>query len=115
MSLNQKYTWKDFLKEHPELKEKKIKRTSAEGKKAFDAAYKSFVKKYLAGRAEKLAKDVTRQTKLRDGQLAKLRELRKAKKNVKAKAVQKKVGRHDAAMARFARQQEKTKAQQKSA
>lgn len=114
MSLNQKYTWKDFLKEHPELREKKIKRTSSEGKKAFDAACKAFLKKYLAGRMEKLSKDIARSTKRRDEVVVKLRELSKAKKTVKAKAVRKKVGRHDAAIARLAKQQEKTKAQQKN-
>ena len=38
MSVNQKYTWHDFLKEHPEHKEKSTKRTSPEGKKAFESA-----------------------------------------------------------------------------
>jgi len=114
MSLSQKYTWKDFLKEHPEHKEKNLKRTSAEGKKAFESAYKSFIKKYLSERAEKLTKEISRQTKLRDEEVARLRELRKAKKKVKAKASQKKVGRRDAAIARFSKQQEKTKAQQKN-
>ena len=35
MSMNQKYTWHDFLREHPEHREKKTKRTSSEGKKAY--------------------------------------------------------------------------------
>lgn len=53
MSLHQKYTWHDFLKEHPE--KKGVKRTSSEGQKAFDAAYKKFAKAYLKGRLEELA------------------------------------------------------------
>ena len=110
MALNQKYTWHDFLKEHPEFREKQLKRTSPEGKKAFEAAYKAFVKKYLADRSTKLAKAIERATKRRDERIGKLRELRKAKKHPKAKLAQKKVGRQDAAIARFTRQQERTKA-----
>lgn len=110
MALNQKYTWHDFLKEHPEFREKKLKRTSAEGKKAFEAAYKAFVKKYLVSRSEKITKAIERTTKRRDERVGKLKELRKAKKHPKAKLAQKKVGRQDAAIARFKRQQEKTKA-----
>ncbi|HPQ81148.1 MAG TPA: hypothetical protein PLZ86_05430 [bacterium] len=114
MSLNSKYTWNDFLKEHPEHREKKLKRTSAEGKKAFEAAYKAFAKKYLSGSLEKLDREIARATKRRDSEKARLVELRKAKKTVKAKIQQKKVGRHDAAIARFASQKEKTKAKQKN-
>lgn len=54
MSLNQKYTWGDFLKAHPEYKQKKIKRTSKEGQKAFEAAYKQHAKEYLKGRLAKI-------------------------------------------------------------
>lgn len=114
MSLNQKYTWQDFLKAHPEHKEKKTKRTSAEGKKAFDAAYKAFIKKYLAERIERLGKDIERSKKRRDDKVAKLKELRKAKKNPKAKLAQLKVGRADGGIARFTKQIEKTKNVQKS-
>jgi hypothetical protein len=114
MSLEQKYTWYDFLKEHPELREKKIKRTSADGKKAFAAASKAFAKKYLAERAERLTRDIARATKLRDEYVVKLRELRKGKKHVKAKLVQERVGRADHAIAQIGKLQEKTKERQKT-
>lgn len=114
MSLTQKYTWHDFLKEHPEFREKKVKRTSGEGKKAFEAAYKAFAKKYLAERAEKLAKDLAQATKLRDEYVLKLRELRKAKKHTKAKGQQTKVGRADHALAQIEKLQAKTKERQKT-
>lgn len=60
MSLNQKYTWKDFLREHPEHKEKKTKRTSSEGKKAFEAAFKAYIKKYLAAQVERFGKQIAK-------------------------------------------------------
>lgn len=114
MSLAQKYTWHDFLREHPDFKEKKTKRTSAEGKKAFDAAFKVFAKKYLAERSEQLTKEVARATKRRDDLVLKLKELRKAKKHTKAKRQQEKVGRADHAVAGIAKLQEKAKERQKS-
>ncbi len=57
MSLNQKYTWARFLKDHPEHKEKKTKRTSKEGQKAFDAAFKQHAKEYLKERLAKIEKE----------------------------------------------------------
>lgn len=63
MSMNQKYTWADFLKEHPEYKEKKIKRTSKEAIKAFDAAYKQHLKDYLKDRIVKIDKEKDRAEK----------------------------------------------------
>lgn len=114
MSLNQKYTWLDFLKEHPEHKEKKTKRTSSEGKKAFDAAYKSFVKKYLSERAEKMGREIERATKRRAERVLKLAEAKKAGKKIRAKFIQEKIGKVDHAIARISKQQEKTKTKQKS-
>ena len=114
MSLNKKYIWKDFLKEHPEHKQKKTKRTSPEGKKAFEAAYKVFVKKYLSERAELLSKQIERSTKRRNEYVIKLKELRKAGKNPKAKLVQLKVGQSERAIAQLTKQQESMKAKQKS-
>lgn len=113
MSLNQKYTWNDFLKDHPEHKEKKTKRTSSEGKKAFEAAYKAFVKKYLAGRAEKMTKGLEKAKKRREEYTLKVKELKKAENHMRAKLMQAKVGRQDGAIARFTKQIEKTKAAQK--
>ena len=63
MSLNRKYTWADFLKEHPEYKTKKIKRTSKEGQKAFDAAYKQHIKEYLKDRLVRIEKEQKRASK----------------------------------------------------
>lgn len=114
MSLTQKYTWHDFLKEHPEFKEKKLKRTSSEGKKAFEAAFKAFAKKYLAERAEKITRDLSRATKLRDEYVVKLKELRRGKKHAKAKHQQLKVGRADHAVSQVTKLQAKTKERQKS-
>lgn len=57
MSLNKKYTWARFLKDHPEHKEKKTKRTSKEGQKAFDAAFKQHAKEYLKERLAKIEKE----------------------------------------------------------
>lgn len=113
MSIKQKYSWNDFLKEHPEFKEKKTKRTSAEGKKAYESAYKSFIKKYLAGRAEKISKDIERATKRRNEFVLKLKALQKADKRPRARLAQKKAGAQDAAIARLARQKERTATLQK--
>ncbi len=63
MSLNQKYTWNDFLKSHPEYKEKKIKRTSKEGAKAFESAAKQHLKEYLKERLAKIDKEKERAEK----------------------------------------------------
>lgn len=114
MSLSQKYTWNDFLKDHPEHKEKKTKRTSSEGKKAFESAYKAFIKKYLVSRAEKITKDIAKATKKRDTFVVKVKELRKSDKFARAKDAQLRVGCRDKAIARLNKQLEKTKASQKS-
>lgn len=113
MSLNQKYTWQDFLKDHPDHKEKKTKRTSPEGKKAFETAYKAFIKKYLAERAEKMAKGLEKAKKRREEYTLKVKGLKKAERHVRAKLVQAKADRQDSTIARFQKQIEKTKAAQK--
>lgn len=108
MSLAQKYTWADFLKAKPEFKGK---RTTDEGKKAFEAAFKSHVKGYLKDRAtsEQKAHDVlvTKKTKL-------VETLKKAKTGAKAKIVRAKVGRKEAAIVKMSKRIEKTKTVQKS-
>lgn len=76
MSLNQKYTWGDFLKAHPEYKQKKIKRTSKEGQKAFDAAYKQHVKEYLKDRLAKVDECLKKRKGANDGVTAKLERSR---------------------------------------
>ena len=114
MSLNQKYTWADFLREHPELKEKGIKRTSDEGKKAFDAASKKAIKEHLKGRDEKI-KVLRKRSEEKLAALGKKRsELVKAKKRPKVREVQKKIGRQDAWLGRLEKQSERTKMLQKN-
>ena len=63
MSLAHKFTWGDFLKKNPELKKKKLKRTSPEGDKAFQAAFKDFSKVFLKEREDRLKKVKTVATK----------------------------------------------------
>lgn len=101
MSLNQKYTWHDFLKENPDFREKKTKRTSPEGKKAFDSAYRDQIKKYLVERSEKIEKLVEKARAQRVELVVKTKELRKAKRIRRVKEVDRKIGRIDAAVARL--------------
>lgn len=82
MSLNKKYTWADFLKEHPEHKEKKLKRTSKEGQKAFEAAYKQHSKDYLKDRLVKIDNEKKRAT---DKRTALSKDLKAIKTNIKVK------------------------------
>jgi len=114
MSLNQKYTWQDFLKEHPEHREKKTKRTSAEGKKAFEAAYKVFVKKYLSEREEKTAKIVSKTAEKKKALIAKSTEYRKAGNTIKTATAVRKIGAMDAAIARNEKLIERSKTLQKN-
>ncbi len=111
MSLNQKYTWKNFLQENPEMKAKKVKRTSAEGKKAFEAAFKAKIKDLIKDRLvfiEKREKYVTKQRN-------ELNETLKATKEApERKIMQAKVGRKDAYLSRLTKMTEKTKLLQKS-
>ena len=57
MSLRQKYTWNEFKREQGD-KAKDLKRTSAEGKKAFEAARKAKIKDYVKTRVSQTKKDV---------------------------------------------------------
>ncbi|MFA4874425.1 MAG: hypothetical protein WC956_04400 [bacterium] len=114
MALNQQYTWHDFLREHPEHKQKKTKRMSPEGKKAFDAAYKAYIKKYLVGQVERFGKQIAKTEEQGKKLSATVRELRKAKKWPKAKLAQEKAGRRDAAIVRLKKQKERATAAQKS-
>ncbi len=114
MSLNQKYTWQDFLKEHPEHKEKGTKRTSSEGKKAFESAYKAYVKKYLSERSEKADKLIEKAKTKRTGLVTKSKDLKKAKSTKKLNLTNKKIGKVDAAIARHERFKDKNKTVQKN-
>ncbi len=114
MSLKQKYTWFDFLKQNPEHREKGTKRTSPEGKKAFEAAFKSFVKGFLVKQLARCEKEIVLAGKRRDEAMQKGKEYRKAEKLPRVKLAQQKVGRYDAAVFRITKQREKTKAAQKN-
>ena len=114
MSLNQKYTWNDFLKANPEHKEKGTKRTSSEGKKAFEKAYKDYIKKYLADRAKTITADIAKKTKKRDELVVKLVEVNKGKNKIRTKLQQNKVGKVDAAIARSERMSARNKTVQKN-
>ena len=109
MSLNQKYTWADFLKGHPEHKEKKTKRTSSEGKKAFETAYKKFIKNYLEERQTQLKRMDAKAIAQRDEFIKKVQSYQKKKDFAKAAFYQKKIGLKDASIAELKRQAEYTK------
>ncbi len=114
MSLNQKYTWNDFLKENPELKEKKVKRTSKEGTKAFESAFKAKAKEYLKERTAKIEAQKKSAAAKKDALAKKVQELQKKKNFGKAKIWQTKIGRQDAWLKRLDVQTERTKGAQKS-
>ncbi|MFH1875028.1 MAG: hypothetical protein ABH859_07610 [Pseudomonadota bacterium] len=114
MSLNQKYTWNDFLKENPEFKEKKVKRTSKEGAKAFESAFKAKAKEFLKERTTKIDVQKKKATAKRDELAKKVQDLQKKKDFGKAKIYQTRVGRQDAWLKRLDAQTERTKTVQKS-
>lgn len=112
MALNQQYTWKDFLAQHPDLKAKKIKRTSEEGQKAFEAAFKKHVKEFLKtrlGAQEKALKNLV----IKRDKLVKQLSAAKAKPT-RARILQTKVGTEDHAIYRTQKTIDLTKAQQKN-
>lgn len=112
MALNQKYTWKDFLKEHPEYKEKKIKRTSKEAVKAFESAYKQHVKEYLKDRIVKIDKEKDRAEKRKKELVTTLKGV---KINSKSVALKTKIGAMNAYLARLEKMKDRTKTLQKGA
>lgn len=112
--MNQKYTWHDFLRENPEHREKKTKRTSSEGKKAFEVAYKANLKKFLEDQQKRYDRQAGKATERAKALSAKVSELRKAKKSAKATVAQRKAGRADAAVAQIARQKSRAQAKRKS-
>lgn len=111
MSLNQKYTWADFLKENPPAKGKKIKRTSPEGKKAFDAAFKAKIKDILKDRLVWVEKETKRVGSNRSELTS---EIKSSKKAPRKKVIQGKIGRNDKYLNRLGKVVEKTKQIQKS-
>lgn len=111
MSLNQKYTWNDFLNEHPELKQKKVKRTSAEGKKAFEAAYKARIKDLLRDRLGWIEKEEARVNKKKDALVG---EIKAVKKILIKRKLQSNIGAKDKYLHRLEKLAIKTKQVQKS-
>ncbi len=111
MSMNKKYTWADFLKSHPEHKEKKIKRTSKEGEKAFEAAFKQHLKEYLKNRLGKIDKECELVEKR---QKALSKSLKEAKKIEKKNHIQQKIGAAGSYLRRLEKMRDRTKTSQKS-
>jgi hypothetical protein len=114
MALNQRYTWGDFLKEHPDLKKKGIKRTSSEGKKAFESAYKTKIKVYLTGQVEKVNKFKKAAIEKKKVLTEKVSALHKAKNFSKAKIYQERVGAQDEWLVKLDNQASRIKVLQKN-
>jgi hypothetical protein len=114
MSLNQKYTWKDFLNEHPEHREKAVKRTSPEGKKAFESAYKDHIKKHLTDRMAKAEKLIEKAKTYRTELVAKSKEYRTAERKTALKNTNAEIGRVDSAISRHEKFKSNTKDLQKN-
>ena len=114
MALKDQYTWKDFLAQNPDLKKKGIKRTSAEGKKAFEAAFKATIKNYLKERETRATKFIDKMTETKKALVAELKKVDGKKWVLKAKAFNQKIGRYDAALARFEKLIARTKESAKS-
>ena len=110
MALNEKYTWADFLRRNPDKKE--LKRTTPQGKKAFEAAFKAHIKEYLKSQLESLAANQTKATKARDELVVRLKAV---KTTAARRKFQLRVGQKDHAMAAIAKQIERTKQLQKRA
>ncbi len=102
------------MKEHPEHKEKATKRTSSEGKKAFESAYKDHVKKHLQDRLAKTDKLIEKATAYRTELTAKSKGYRKAERKLAFKNVDTEIGRGDAGIARHEKMKQKTKEVQKN-
>lgn len=101
MSLASKYTWGDFLKAYPDHKKKKIKRTSPEGEKVFKAAFKTFAKEFLKSRAAVLKREEERVAKTHEELVGALKKVDGKKWHLKAKRLNKEIGRLDAYAARL--------------
>ena len=114
MALNQRYTWGDFLKDNPDLKKKGIKRTSSEGKKAFESAYKTKIKAYLTGQVEKVNKFKKAATEKKKVLTAKVSAFQKAENYSKARFYQKKVGAQDEWLVKLDQQAGRIKVLQKN-
>lgn len=111
MSMNQKYTWNDFLKDNPEYRQKKIKRTSKEAVKAFESAYKQHLKEFLKARLEKIEREKGRAEKKKKDLFTSLKTARNANKE---RGIKIRIGAMDAYLARLERMRDRTRTLQKS-
>lgn len=114
MSLNQKYTWKDFLKDNPVMQEKGIKRTSSEGEKAFKAAFKTKVKEYLSNKDQFIDKVIEKANGKRKAIIEKVKTIQKNKEWPKAKFYQTKIGKQDAAISNLVNEKDRNSQKRKS-
>lgn len=108
MSLTHQFSWAQFLKKNPEFKQKKIKRTSSEGEKAFKAAFKEFAKEFLKKRDAEIKKEKERATKEKSALITKLKAVDGKKWHLKAKSLNQKIGRLDAYLAKLEGRHKKT-------
>ncbi|MBI4125274.1 MAG: hypothetical protein HY609_03175 [Deltaproteobacteria bacterium] len=109
MSLAHKFSWQKFLKQNPDLKKKGVKRTSPEGEKAYKAAFKEFARKYIKEREERLKKEETRATKVKVELVKKLKGVDGKKWHLKAKKLNREIGRLDSYLASLQQSKERTK------
>lgn len=109
MSLSQKFTWGDFLRQNPDLKAKKVKRTSPEGEKAFQAAFKKFAKDYLKEREAWIKKEEERVVEAKGKLVKTLKEVDGRKWRIKMKKLNKEIGRFDSYLSKISRWQEESK------
>ena len=108
MSLASHFTWGDFLKKHPDFKKKDVKRNSPEGEKAFKAAFKEFAKDFLKKRETQIKKDTDKATKAKEALVTRLKAIDGRKWYLKAKKLNKRIGRFDAHLSRLEQLQKKT-------
>lgn len=109
MALKQKFTWGDFLKQNPEFKEKKMKRTSPDGEKAYQAAFKKFTKDHLKNREGWVKKEEERVSKAKGALVKTLKGVDGKKWHLKAKDLNQKIGRYDAYLSKLSKWHEESK------
>lgn len=109
MSLAHQFSWQKFLTQNPDLKKKGVKRTSTEGKKAYQAAFKEFAKKCIKDRETGIKKEETRTTKARASLVEQLKAVDGKKWHLKAKKLNQEIGRLDSYLASLQKAKERTK------
>lgn len=109
MSLAHQFSWQKFLKQNPELKKKGVKRTSTEGEKAYKAAFKEFAKKAIKEREERVKKEEKRVTEAKTVLVEKLKKVDGKKWHLKAKKLNREIGRLDSYLSSLQKAKERTK------